>query len=86
MCYDLATHDKEYGLGIRYNATESQFLWNNGNAEGLHSSSDWWYEQGSQIEPNGSGDCVNSFGKSKNFLLRDIGCNNYDASYVCEKL
>ena len=35
MCDYLATHDKEYWLGIKYNATKSQFLWSNGNAEGL---------------------------------------------------
>ena len=62
-----------------------QYLWSNGNAEGLHASSDWWYRDSTYDEPNGSGHCVNSFGKSKNFLLRDTECNDYPASYVCER-
>ena len=84
MRYNLGTHNLEYWLGIKYNKYTEQFLWINGSGEGLWFSSNWWYK-GSHIEPNGSGKCVNSYGRVNEFLLRDIGCDT-EASYICERI
>ena len=56
-----------------------QYLWSNGNGDGLQSSSGWWDKGGH----NRSGDCVLS---DRNNLFTDRDCNRYPASYVCEKV
>jgi len=77
----LDTHYKNVWLGAKFETKE--FQWGNGNAYGLHNSSDWWCKE--RGEPDGGGICIGSFPIGNQFLLRDQHCNNYLAGFLCEK-
>jgi len=78
--WHLDISSKEIWIGVSWDG--SGYSWLNGETEGLDTSSSNW----SQVrgEPNRSGDCVNSFGLTYQYKLRDHPCDLYQAGYACE--
>ena len=72
-------------IGIRFDTTTGQFLWSNGNGEGLDFTSNWWYKHGAINEPDRDGNCVVSMQQGKKFLLYDRDCSAA-TKYICEKV